>query len=174
MIDAERSRSSNRVLGIDPGLAKVGWGVVIRTGRSFALEEYGVIRTRSAQPHAERLLKIYRGLEQVIADHRPTIVAVEEVFQGKSARSALLAGEGRGACILSGAIAGLPVVEYAATSIKQAITGNGRASKVQVQSMVALLLNLETAPQPDDSADALAVAITHLQRSRGALEIRPS
>ncbi len=173
MIDRSGSSSVDRVLGVDPGLAKAGWGVVVRTGRDLTHEGYGVIRTSTDQSHADRLLTVYRGLQAVIEEYRPTILAVEEVFQGKSPRSALLAGEGRAACILSGAIAGLPVVEYAATSIKQAVTGSGRASKIQVQSMVALLLSLAAPPQPHDAADALAVALTHLQRGRGAIDVRP-
>ncbi|MEM7166073.1 MAG: crossover junction endodeoxyribonuclease RuvC [Planctomycetota bacterium] len=159
-----------RVLGIDPGLAYVGWGVIAQDSRagagraSFRLIDCGCLQTTTNMPHAERLLHVFHGLGAVIAKHRPTAAAVEEVFQGKSPKSALLAGEGRGACILAAATHDLTVVEYPATVVKQAVTGNGRAVKQQVQSMVQRLLALDELPTPHHAADALAIAITHLQR----------
>ncbi len=157
------------VLGVDPGLAKMGWGVIDGTGPSFRLVEYGALRTESTQPHPERLRAIYEELVRVIHEHRPGVMAVEEVFQGKNARSALLAGEGRGACILAGANAGLQVVELAASVVKLGVTGSGRASKSQVQAMVRRLLGLREPPRPVDAADALAVALTYAQRRRSPL-----
>ncbi len=159
------------VLGIDPGLANVGWGVIDGSGPFLRMLGHGSIQTSSELPHSERLLKIYNGLVQVIEEYRPGVMAVEEVFQGKSPRSALLSGEGRGGCILAGALAGLRVVEFPATVVKLSVTGNGRAAKVQVQAMVARLLNLAKPPSPHDASDALAVAITFLQRGRSRLRI---
>ena len=101
--------------------------------------------------------------------HNPGVMAIEEVFQGRNAKSALLAGEGRGACILAGALAGLPVVEISASVVKLGVTGNGRASKSQVQAMVRRLLGLKTDPRPADAADALAVALTYAQRRRSPI-----
>lgn len=136
-----------------------------RDGRLRSLG-YGVVRTGTDTAHADRLLAIFEGLSRAVIEHQPDALAIEEVFHGKNARTALLTGEGRGACILAGACRGVRVVEYSAAVIKLAVTGNGRAAKVQVQSMVARLLGLDDLPRPADAADALAVAITHLQRQR--------
>ena len=164
-----KALSERIVLGVDPGIAKMGWGIIDGTGPSFRLVEYGSLKTPSDQPHAERLRAIYLELERVITEHRPGVMAVEEVFQGRNARSALLAGEGRGACILAGANAGISVVEIAASVVKLGVTGTGRASKVQVQAMVRRLLGLAETPRPADAADALAVALTYAQRRRSPL-----
>ncbi len=156
--------TERRILGVDPGLARMGWGIIDGRGASLSVVAYGALDNPATLPHAERLSRIYRALLEAIAAHAPVVMAVEEIFQGKNARSALLAGEGRGACILAGANSGLRVVEYPATVVKLAVTGNGRASKPQVQGMVRRLLGLPDPPTPQDAADALAVAITHLQR----------
>ena len=158
-----------RILGVDPGLAKMGWGIIERVGPSFQLVEYGSLKTAADLPHAKRLRSVYAELQEVIAKHAPQVMAVEEVFQGKNARSALVAGEGRGACILAGANAGLPVVEISASVVKLGVTGTGRAAKGQVAAMVRRLLNLETEPKPADAADALAVALTYAQRRKTPL-----
>jgi crossover junction endodeoxyribonuclease RuvC len=157
------------VLGVDPGLAKMGWGVIDCRGPSFVLVEYGALRTGGDLPHAERLRRIHDELVRVIAAHRPGVMAIEEVFQGRNAKSALRAGEGRGACILAGALAGIPVVEIAASVAKLGVTGTGRASKPQVQAMVRRILGLPAPPRPADAADALAVALTYAQRRRSPL-----
>ena len=157
------------VLGVDPGLAKMGWGVIDGAGPSFRCIAYGSLRTSGEEPHADRLRRIYDELVRVIALHRPGVMAVEEVFQGRNAKSALLAGEGRGACILAGANAGLPVVEVAASVAKLGVTGSGRASKPQVQAMVRRILGLAEPPRPVDAADALAVALTYAQRRRSPI-----
>lgn len=158
-----------RILGVDPGLAKMGWGVIDRVGPSFQLVEYGSLKTPADLPHAKRLRSVYCELQEVIERHQPQVMAIEEVFQGKNARSALVAGEGRGACILAGANAGLPVVEISASVVKLGVTGTGRAAKGQVAAMVRRLLNLEDEPKPADAADALAVALTHAQRRKTPL-----
>ena len=166
MIEPSDGGSRRRVvLGVDPGLARAGWGLIEVDGSRLRAISHGAIATSPKSSHAERLLIIHRGLLEVIRDARPDIMAVEEVFQGKNPRSALLLGEGRGACILAGSVSGLIVVEYPATVIKRALTGNGRAAKSQVASMVCRLLSLRETPRPHDAADALAVAITHAQRS---------
>ena len=174
VIDRSGNRSSGRtrrILGIDPGIVRVGWGVV-DAGASIQLVDFGTVKSDRETPHAERLLSIFEGVREVIERTEPDVVAVEEVFVGKSPRSTLSSGEGRGACILAGATAGLPVVEYPAAVVKVAVTGNGRAAKTQVQAMVARLLRLDSAPTPHDAADALAVAITHFQRGGRALRVR--
>lgn len=156
-----------RILGVDPGLAKVGWGMVEqrRDGRMRSLG-FGVIRTSTATAHSDRLLAIFHGISEQVRSFEPDALAIEEIFHGKNARSALVTGEGRGACIVAGANHGIRVTEYSASKIKLAVTGNGRAAKIQVQNMVARLLGLDDLPRPADAADALAVAITHLHRQR--------
>ena len=166
-------RKPLRVLGIDPGLAKMGWGVIDVDGPGFALVEYGSLRPSTDLPHSERLLHIHQEVKRAIALHQPDIAAVEEVFHGKNARSALLAGEGRAVCILACSLAQLRVVELAATVVKLGVTGSGRASKDQVQAMVQRILGLAEPPRPADAADALAVAIVHAQRNRSRVLLQP-
>ena len=161
--------SQRVVLGVDPGLAKMGWGIIDARGASFQLIEYGSLKTSPDLPHAKRLRAIYDELKGVIEKFDPGVMAVEEVFQGKNAKSALRAGEGRGACILAGANAGLPVIEVSAAVVKLGVTGTGRASKGQVAAMVARLLGLPEPPRPADAADALAVALTYAQRRRSPI-----
>lgn len=161
----ETENRDGAVLGVDPGLARAGWGV-IRGGPSLSLIGYGSIETASRESHSKRLLTIFEALQEVIRRHRPRVMAVEEVFQGKNARSAMLLGEGRGACILAAAERRIPVVEYPASVVKMAVTGNGRAAKTQVQSMVHRILSLDALPRPYDASDALAVALTHFSRGR--------
>lgn len=178
MSDAHVGTDPARVLGIDPGLARVGWGVVERAGpagarQGFACVAYGSVQTRNTDSHAERLLTVFQAIQAVIDRYGPATAAVEEVFQSRSPRSAFLAGEGRGACVLAAATKGLRVVEYPPPGVKLAVTGNGRAHKQQVQAMVQRLLDLPGLPRPHDAADALAIAIAHLQRGgAGRLALR--
>ncbi len=160
-----------RILGIDPGLAKMGWGVVDIDGPGFRLVEYGSLKTGGDQSHAERLLAIDEEISAVIRRFLPEVSAVEEVFQGKNARSALVAGEARGVAIVACGRAGLPVREISASEVKLGVTGNGRASKEQVQAMVQRILGLEKPPKPADAADALAVAIVRGQRDRRSISV---
>jgi len=148
-----------KVLGIDPGARVTGYGVV--EGQSARLRHvaHGALRPRAAAP-AARLAEIQRGLAQVIAEHGPDIAVVERVFVGRSARSALVLGHARGAVICAAVRAGLPVAEYGARRIKQAVVGYGAADKQQVQHMVRALLGM-TQPPAEDAADALACAICH-------------
>jgi len=158
------------VLGIDPGTATTGYGVVNSEGGALSLVSYGVIETPAGTPLPERLQMIYRGVTEVVRRCGPAEAAVEELFFSKNARTALAVGHGRGVALLALADAGLPVSEYKPAQIKQAITGYGQADKRQMQEMVRLLLGLESLPKPDDAADALAIAICHTNTQRlGAL-----
>ncbi|MEC9475977.1 MAG: crossover junction endodeoxyribonuclease RuvC [Planctomycetota bacterium] len=160
-----------RVLGIDPGLAKMGWGVIEVDGPGFSLVDYGAITTSTDLSHSERLLAIHLEVKRVVSEFEPDIAAIEEIFYGKNPRSALVTGEGRAASILACSLSGLRVVELAATVVKLGVTGNGRASKEQVQAMVQRILGLEKPPRPADAADALAVAIVQAQRNRSRITV---
>lgn len=148
-----------RILGIDPGSRYTGWGVVETAGSRHVHVGHGRIdATRGEMP--QRLLTILTGLAEAIREHRPDEVALEEVFVNKNVMSALVLGQARGTAICAVAQAGLPLAEYAATQVKLALVGNGRAEKLQVQHMVKVLLALRVA-LPVDASDALAVALTH-------------
>ena len=154
------------VLGIDPGTAITGYGLVKGEDDELTLVAYGAITTSSDWPLPERLQRIYRELTALIKDRQPTTVAVEELFFSKNVRTALSVGQARGVALLAAANAGLPIHEYTPLQVKQAITGYGRATKDQVQQMVRMLLALDSVPQPDDAADAIAVAICHIHSAK--------
>lgn len=154
------------VLGIDPGLAITGYGLVAETRGYLQLITYGALTTRAGDPLAARLQQIYRELRAIVAEYRPSTAAVEEIFFARNARTAFAVGQARGVVLLALADAGLWPVEYTPLQVKEAVVGYGRATKDQVQAMVRVLLGLDAVPQPDDAADALAVAICHLH-SRG-------
>ncbi len=154
------------VLGIDPGVAITGYGLLEGSAGEARLVTSGVITTPPAMPLPQRLLAMHDGLAKLIAQYRPPVGAVEELFFGRNARTALTVGHGRGVALLALAEAGLDVYEYTPLQVKQAVVGYGRAGKEQVQEMVRLLLRLEAAPQPDDAADAVAVALCHFHSSR--------
>ncbi len=149
------------ILGIDPGLADAGWGLVNHDGLRGRHVAHGVIRTNSKMPPAERLQSLYRGLCSVIDEYRPDCAGIETLYFARNVKSALPVAEARGVLILALAESGLPVFEYTPLQIKQAVVGNGRAEKKQVQMMVSLLLKLSEPPKPDHAADALAAAICH-------------
>lgn len=150
------------MLGIDPGTAVTGYGVVARTnGGDVRLRECGIIRTSADTPLAERLREIYDATAALIERHRPDVLSVEEVFQGKNVRSALRLGHARGAILLAAAHAELLVAEYAPREIKKAVVGSGNASKEQVGYMVQKRLGLGSAPTPPDAADGVAAALCH-------------
>jgi len=147
------------VLGVDPGTASTGYGLVReRSGRLEALD-FGVVGTPKDIPLPERLLIIHRQLGQLIRVHRPDVLAVEQLFFNRNVRTALAVGQARGVVLLAAAEAGLAVAEYTPPQVKQAVTGYGGADKAQVQGALKLLLGLGTLPHPDDAADALAVAV---------------
>jgi crossover junction endodeoxyribonuclease RuvC len=155
-----------RVLGIDPGTAITGYGVVEeRAGKLKALA-FGAIRTPAKQPLPTRLQAIYRGVKELAKEWKPASAAVEELFFSSNVRTAMSVGQARGVTLLALADAGLSIAEYTPLTIKQAVTGYGSADKAQVQEMVRLLLELANTPKPDDAADALAVAICHLHSAR--------
>jgi crossover junction endodeoxyribonuclease RuvC len=150
------------VLGVDPGAAATGYGVVARSGDgAVSLLECGVVRTDPRTPLAIRLRQIHDGLGEVLGRHTVDAVAVEGVFYAKNARTTVILGHARAAALLSAALRDVPVVEYSPAEIKSAITGTGRATKEQIQFMVQRLLRLRTPPAPADAADGVAVALCH-------------
>jgi crossover junction endodeoxyribonuclease RuvC len=148
------------ILGIDPGSRKTGYGIISKQGNRLIHVDNGAIFTQSAKDFPERLERIFTGLSEIIAQYRPEVVAVEDVFLAKNAQSALKLGQARGAAIVAAVNVGLPVHEYTAMQVKQAVVGTGRAEKTQVQQMIKALLNLPEVAQ-EDASDALAVAICH-------------
>jgi crossover junction endodeoxyribonuclease RuvC len=150
-----------RVLGLDPGTAITGYGIVCSEGQSLTPVTYGVITTPTGLALPLRLQQLYGELRELINTYRPTAAAVEELYFARNARTALGVGHARGVILLALAEAGLDIYSYTPLQVKQAVTGYGRADKEQMQQMVRLLLSLEAIPQPDDAADALAVAICH-------------
>lgn len=155
------ARRLSRILGIDPGTGIVGFGVIDSDGHKHTLVDAGVIRTPAHQPLVERLDTIYHEIEQLIAELKPEVVVVEELFFAKNVKTALSVSHARGVILLAGKKAGLEVAEYTPLQIKQALTGYGRAEKQQIQEMVRIMLRLKDVPKPDDCADALAAAICH-------------
>jgi crossover junction endodeoxyribonuclease RuvC len=155
------------VIGIDPGTAITGYGL-IREQPNGDLEyiAHGVVTTPSDWDEPQRLLYVYRSLQEIIRDQKPDCCAVEKLFFQKNIRTAISVGQGRGAALIAAAEANLPLGEYTPLEIKQAVVGYGKAEKKQVQEMVKALLSLEETPQPDDAADALAVGICHLHSTR--------
>jgi crossover junction endodeoxyribonuclease RuvC len=152
-----------RVLGIDCGGEFTGYGIVDQlSDSSLSCVTYGVVALKRTQPLGNRLACVFNQLSSIIEHHRPDAVAIEEVFYSVNAKSALKLGQVRGVAMLTAAIHGCPIAEYAPLSIKSAVVGYGRAEKHQVQQMVTRLLSLSAAPEPFDAADALAIAICHL------------
>ena len=150
-----------RVLGVDPGSIKSGYGVIEQRGAELAVLDYGVIRTTANAPFASRLLQISVRLQALIAQWQPQVLALEDLFFAKNVQSALKLGHARGVILLIAAQAHLEIAEYTPLEVKQAVVGYGRAEKMQVQQMVKVLLRLKELPTPDDAADALAIAICH-------------
>ncbi|MEW6547167.1 MAG: crossover junction endodeoxyribonuclease RuvC [Bacillota bacterium] len=148
-----------RVLGIDPGTAALGYGVVEERGGAPVCAGYGCLRTPAGMPLPERLLSLYRDLRQVVREYAPTAVAVEEIFFCRNQLTAFAVGQARAVALLAAAEAGLPVYEYSPLQVKMAVVGYGKATKSQVQDMVARTLRLESHPRPQDAADALGVAL---------------
>ncbi len=149
------------VLGIDPGTAHTGYGVVLSRGQRLAALDGGVIGTGPDERLERRLARIHARVCELILDHRPVALAVEDIFFGQNARTAFAVGQARGAVMLSAGIHGVPCYSYTPQAVKQAVCGSGRADKGQVQRMVGALLSLPKPPEPDHAADALAVAICH-------------
>ena len=161
-----------RVIGVDPGSATTGYGVIESDGRRYKLIEYAGIRAPANVGFAERLLVISRKLEEVIERLAPQVCAVEDTFYALNVKSALKLGQVRGAILVTAARARVEVFEYSPLEIKSALVGYGRAEKQQVQEMVRLLLKLKEAPQPLDASDALAVAICHANTASTSARLR--
>lgn len=155
-----------RILGVDPGLAMVGYGLVEENKGSFRKIDYGYISTPTGMELPRRLDIIFNNVKLLIARFSPDELAIEKLFFCKNVRTALQVGEARGAILTAAVQEEAPVFEYTPLQVKQAVAGYGRAGKRQVQQMVALLLKLSEIPRPDDAADALAVALCHLQSRR--------
>jgi crossover junction endodeoxyribonuclease RuvC len=149
------------VLGIDPGTAHTGYGVVVARGRKLGALDGGTIDTAAGVRLERRLTQIHARVAELIEEHGPAAVAVEELYFGQNARSAFAVGQARGAVLLAAGMAGVPCFSYTPQQVKQAVCGSGRAAKDQVQRMVGALLALPEPPEPDHAADALAVAICH-------------
>ena len=162
--------SSELILGIDPGTAITGYGVVAQDrGSAVSLVECGVVRTSADKALAVRIREIYEEITALITRHQPSVVVVEDVFQGKNVQSALKLGHARGAILLAAALAEIMIAEYSPREIKKAVVGNGNATKEQVGFMVQQQLRLKTAPTPSDAADGVAAALCHCVM--GALKI---
>lgn len=150
-----------RFLGIDPGIAIVGFGFIDKVGNKLTPVQYGCIQTEAHTPDEERLLHVYEAMLQLIDKYKPDAVALEKLFFNRNVTTAMSVSQARGVLILAAIQRGLPIAEYTPMQVKQAIVGYGKAEKKQVQEMVRMYLKLQAIPKPDDVADALAVAICH-------------
>jgi len=151
-----------RVIGIDPGTAITGWGVIEFNNGTLKSIDFGYIKTATEQSKEERLKTIYEDLLAVIKNTAPDDMAIEKIFFNINVKTALSVGQARGVCLLAAAIANIPAYEYNTSEVKSIITGYGRATKSEVASKVKELLRLEETPKPDDVTDALAIAVTHV------------
>ena len=153
-------------LGIDPGTATTGYGLITEKGDKLVFVDHGVITTSRKDTSQARLRKIYGGLKTIILDYRPKAMAVEKLYFGANTKTAMAVGQARGIVLLTAAEFKIPIAEYTPLEVKMAITGYGKADKKQVQHMVKNILGLTFLPKPDDAADALAIAICHLHSYR--------
>ena len=150
-----------RILGIDPGYAILGYGIVDVEGNHFKMVEYGAVTTEADMSMPDRLKVLYNGLMDIIDRYNPDEAAIEELFFNTNNKTAILVGQARGVAILACANSGVEIYEYTPLQIKQYLSGYGRADKKQIQQMVKIMLNLREIPKPDDAADGLAAAICH-------------
>lgn len=149
------------ILGIDPGIGRTGWGVIRIQNSEFRVQNYGCIETEANGQIEKRLQKVFEHIEALISEYKPDALAIEELFFNTNAKTALIVGQARGVVLLAAAQQRLPVSVYTPLQVKMALTGYGRAEKDQIGIMVKTLLKLEKIPKPDDTADALAIALTH-------------
>jgi crossover junction endodeoxyribonuclease RuvC len=154
-----------RVLGIDPGSETLGWGVVDGTGSKYLLVGYGTVRSNPREKFSKRLLNIYNGVAELMAEHSPDVLSVEDTFYAVNVGVALKLGQVRGTMLLLAEQRGIEIAEYAPRLVKQTVVGYGGAEKQQIQQMVKVLLGMETIPTPHDAADALAIAICHFHHA---------
>ncbi len=155
-----------RILGVDPGLVRTGFGVISVQKENITLIDYGVVKPKPSDALPTRLITIFDDMNEIITRYSPGVMVIEDIFYGKNIRSTLLLGQARGAAILAGARREIPIYEYSPRKIKQALTGNGNANKRQVQFMVQSILGLSEVPTPEDASDALAISICHVQQFR--------
>lgn len=148
------------ILGIDPGLGRTGWGVIKKEKNNISAVDYGCIETPAGLTPSERILDLFRRLNKILSITKPELAGVETLFFNTNLKTAISVGEAKGVILLSLSQKGIPIREFTPLQVKQAVTGYGRAEKSQIQKMVKTLLKLDGIPQPDDAADALAVAIT--------------
>jgi crossover junction endodeoxyribonuclease RuvC len=166
VVNMERRREATTILGIDPGTATMGWGVVCQDGNRLRYVQHGAIVTPSNWEMPRRLGRLFDGVTELVRGYRPASVVVEELFFNTNVTTAITVGQARGVALLAAYKAGVGIAEYTPLQVKQAITSYGRAEKRQVQEMVKTLLNLREIPKPDDAADGLAIAICHAFSSR--------
>lgn len=158
-----------RILGIDPGIAIVGFGIIEKQGSQLRPVQYGSIQTEAGLAVPLRLKQIFEAMQKLLTTYQPDEVSVEKLFFTKNVTNGITVGQARGVILLATELAGLPVYEYTPMQVKQAVTGYGGAQKKQIQEMVRILLKLKETPKPDDVADALGIAITHAQFRNYAL-----
>jgi crossover junction endodeoxyribonuclease RuvC len=166
MVVSVERRDSRIILGIDPGTATMGWGVIRQQGNRLHYVQHGAIITPSSWEMPRRLSRLFDGVTELAKGYRPETVAVEELFFNTNVTTAITVGQARGVALLAAYRAGIEVAEYTPLQVKQAITSYGRAEKRQVQEMIKTLLNLREIPRPDDAADGLAIAVCHALSSR--------
>lgn len=153
------------ILGIDPGYAIVGWGIIDYTANRFFVIDYGAVTTEAKTPFNERLEAVYDGVEDIIKRYKPSALAIEKLFYNTNAKTVIDVAQARGVINLAAVKNGVPIFEYTPLQVKQSVVGYGRAEKKQVQEMTRVILKLEKIPKPDDTADALAMAICHAHAS---------
>jgi len=158
-----------KILGIDPGIATIGFGIVDAEKDRQALVSYGAIRTEAGESLAKRLGQIYADAARLITEFQPDAIAIEELFWGANRKTGISVAHGRGVLLLAGQDMGVPLFEYTPLQVKQAVVGYGRADKRQVMEMVKRLLHMNRAPKPDDAADALAIALCHARSATSLL-----
>ena len=159
-----------RILGIDPGYAIVGWGVIEYAGNHFRTLEYGAITTPADMEFTGRLEVIYKDMCTLLEAAKPDAMAIEKLYFNTNTPTAIMVAEARGCILLAARQMGIPVYEYTPLQVKQAVTGYGRAEKKQIQEMTKMLLHLEKTPKPDDTADALAIAVCHAHSAGSLLQ----
>jgi len=160
------------ILGVDPGTARLGWGTVKEEKGNQSVGDYGCIETPKSDPEPLRLKKLYDQFVKLIKTHQPDAIAVEDIFFFKNQKTVIKISQARGVILLAGQIQKIPTFSYTPLQIKQAVTGYGRADKNQVSQMTKSILKLDSIPKPDDTADALAVALTHAFSYKTNLKIR--
>jgi crossover junction endodeoxyribonuclease RuvC len=151
-----------KVLGIDPGIERTGFGIVEEINNEFKVIDYGLVKTSSKKPFEQRLLTIHSELEQIIKVFRPEVAVIEDLFFCKNVKTAFVVGQARGVAVLTASKYGLKYAHFTPLQVKKSVAGYGNADKNQVQQMIKMLLKLEEIPKPDDVADALALCVTYL------------